>query len=557
MLILDWGSLRRTIARIALALSLSLFLISCGGSELPSNQDPTLLTGDFPPGSVRTLTFDSTQNEIIFPQLSGREKFSLVLFASNADEGPFNIRLLKNQISSKNLETILSPLPPSPLLKEGEDNETDQTSIAHETLRLEEEKLSGLRPYTTSNHDSNIKNLSSSEASCFNGNGKIIKVLSSLSNTSQYSTTCGVKIQASEHAIYYVDDIIFENYNLNFFRAAIEEFESKIATERALLGQESDVNKDGHFSVYFTPRINQLGQSIGGFITGYFFGGDLFSQSDIPSSNQEEIIYVVVPDPQGQYGQTVSDDFWQNNLGTTVLTHEYQHMINYNYKVFLNDSGGELPWINEGLSHLMEDLKPSLEDNLEDLSLNALSKILEKTSVENPSRVAIYLKDPALNNFFSGAALGQRGGAYLFFRYLYEQANLGRYPNVPNGQQLLKELIQNPLKGTENLERSTGLNFTELLQDFYATLRISNGGINFSTRYNFTGICLTCTQEDGRGTLLNGVSSLKLDLNQSDIESDQAIFYELDGAQLLRNDSTLKIGLDSRMEAGGVLIRTE
>src|SRR5437867_2535680 len=39
-----------------------------------------------------------------------------------------------------------------------------------------------------------------------------------------------------------------------------------------------------------------------------------------------------------------------------TFIHEFQHMISYNQHVLLRGGGGELPWLNEGMSHYAEEL---------------------------------------------------------------------------------------------------------------------------------------------------------------------------------------------------------
>src|SRR5262249_46745312 len=138
---------------------------------------------------------------------------------------------------------------------------------------------------------------------------------------------------------------------------AIDDFELKIPFERGYFGNESDVDQSGNFSVLFTPAVNRLGNSGGGFVTGYFFGGDLFPQNNIPGSNEQEVLFLCVPDPGGQWNVNLTEDFWFSNILTTVLPHEYQHMISFNQHVLIRNDGAEEAWENEGLSHFIEDLR--------------------------------------------------------------------------------------------------------------------------------------------------------------------------------------------------------
>jgi hypothetical protein len=366
-----------------------------------------------------------------------------------------------------------------------------------------------------------------------------------LNDISSYASSCAVEKRRTGNAVYYVDESAQGFVPDSTLNALINEFESKIAVEREYLGMESDVDGDGHFNVYFTPAVNRLGMDAGGYITGFFYGSDLFPKTGIPASNEMEILYMSIPDPTGKWGVTVGDSFWINNIAPTVLTHEYQHMINFNHKVLLGGIGAEQPWANEGLSHLLEDLSTQ----------NGLSKV----SAENPSRVALFLSAPEKSPFTGGTSLAQRGGSYLFFRYLCEQSDLARYPGVSSCRELLKELIQSEWKGVDNIERVTGWPFRNLLLDFYATLQLSDTGITADPRYNFQGICLTCAQDDNRGTVLNGISVKELPnvpVNAS-VSSPGGLFYNIFGKTITKAGNALNFVAQPGMIPGGAIIRLQ
>ncbi|MDX1387070.1 MAG: hypothetical protein R3257_05725, partial [bacterium] len=207
--------------------------------------------------------------------------------------------------------------------------------------------------------------------------------------------------------------------------------------------------------------------------------------------------------------------------------------------------GAEESWANEGLSHLMEDLSHHSQDPL------------VQTSPENPSRVALYLQDPQGSAFTQGTSLAQRGGAYLFFRYLYEQANLGRYPNVADGEEFLRDLIQSSDKGLVNIEETLGWPLRNLLLDFYATLELSHTGLSDNARYNFHGIALIGEQNDNRGTVLNGdqnhpLTSVPI---KGAVSSPGGIFYQVTGDTLISAGKSIEFLASPGMIPGGAVVR--
>jgi len=275
--------------------------------------------------------------------------------------------------------------------------------------------------------------------------------------------------------------------------------------ERSVFGQESDVNGDGKFVILFSHVINELGQKYGGMITGFFYALDLFDSKKYPFSNEMEIMYAYVPDQDGKFGIPVSKSFTMSSVLPNVFPHEFQHMINFNQHYFVSDGLAELGWLNEGLSHLAEDFS----------TLNSDSLITGYGS-ENPSRVSGYLAGVSDICFTCGTTLEQRGGSYLFVKYLYEQAELGNLPGTQDGMDLLKSLVQTDLVGKSNVVAAAlgeGLSqdeFKKLIGSFSLALYLSDSGYAQSNQFEFFGFKMRGKVEDYRGTYLQGPSVIEI-----------------------------------------------
>ncbi len=532
-----------------LALSL-LCLQSCGGGGGGATSSIAPLGGGLVPGQVQEVVFDSEDKALLhFDELSGTELFSVLVFSPNTLTQNFNIQLTgDNETQNKFLEV---PLFGDDLQASGSAEDFDDpNALFHEILRLREAQLA--KQLRSSWGSKNLAEMTSGSSSleaqdipCGNGAGIVLKVLNSLSTTDTYDSTCAIEKRTTQNAIYYVDQQIESLIPTDSLKEIIDNFERQIPLERDIVGDESDVNGDGKFCVYFTPSVNQLGAAAGGFVTGYFYGGDLFPQSSIPASNERECLYILTPDPNGNWGTPLSVGFWQSNIANTVLPHEFQHMINFHYKALQAEVGAEESWANEGLSHLMEDLDPEKE--------------LSHISPENPSRVALFLKTPWSAPFTAGTSLAQRGGAYLFFRYLCEQSENQRYTGLSGCRDLLRSLIQSPGKGIVNIESVTGASFKNLLLDFYATLQLSHTGITQDPRYNFATLCLTCAQDDNRGTVLNGVSNQVFNSipNTGSLTSPGGLFLQIDGKVISNSGNDLYLYTTPGMNAAGAIIRLQ
>jgi hypothetical protein len=516
------------------------WISGCGGSA-PSSDFSAISPpsgGGLQGGEVRPIDFtQGTHGEISFTDLSGGEKFSVFLISSNLEKSSFNIEInsLNNSFGTKGLEIF----PEEEAEPAEELTETDPTALLHQRLREEESHLS-----PTEYPLSNTKRIQTPLAPCAEGRGFWFYVLGSLSDTSKYESVCGVELTRTNHVIYYVDTAVESNLPLHKLSSIIEDFDKKIPFERELLGNESDVNQDGTISVLFTPAVNRLGNSGGGYVTGYFYGSDLFPSGGSIYSNQQEILLISSPDPNGQWGYPIDEGFWLSNIAATVLPHEFQHMISFNQHVLINQDGGEEMWANEGISHLMEDIQTNGS--------------MGQTGPENPSRVGLYLKSPTEAPLTQGTSVAQRGGTYLLFRYLYEQANLGRFSQVLNGADFLASLEQEGFKGVSNLEHATGWDFQSILLDFFATLRLSDTGITSNPRYNFSGICLTCSQNDNRGTTLRGVTTLGAQVPMSmSVNAPSGVFVDIDGNTLITAGQGLSFSASPGMIINGAVIRIE
>ncbi len=330
------------------------------------------------------------------------------------------------------------------------------------------------------------------------GDTRTFRVLSSLSSVNSYvEVTAKVKCVGS-NVVFYVDTTVSqEKIADSEVTELCTTFDSEASREMDILGTTSDVDENDKTIVVMTKQINQLGALGGGVITGYFYAGDVYARSENNLvSNYGEIIYTMVPDESGEFGIAIQKSFALNNLLPAVFPHELQHAISYNQHVFVSGSAPEETWLNEGLSHLMEDVMGH--------------------NVENPSRYALYLSSPSTYGVVTQSSpnLMERGASYLFLRYLYEQAS--------NGNSFLKAL-EGSARGISNVEAAfNGPSGFETFEDFMkywtAALLMTDRGISTDSRFtyrarvqdsvtgNWQGVCLSCNADDGRGTTMTGVN---------------------------------------------------
>ncbi len=237
-------------------------------------------------------------------------------------------------------------------------------------------------------------------------------------------------------------------------------------TNRGAFGSESDINHDGKVAILLSPVINAMpcpgGDCI---ILGFFNPIDLHPSHVSPAvTNGMEIFYTLVPDPS--FGGA---DWKEESIESikSTLAHEFQHMILYNYRVLIYGEGlislyMEELWLNEGLSHIAEDLNGFYSDNI--------------------GRANLFMGAPwgTKLTFRSDHSLENRGAAYLFLRLLGDLYGEGIY----------RSLVQSHYAGTVNVERVTGTSFLELFGDWNAALYLSGRGITADPRFNYSSIDL-------------------------------------------------------------------
>lgn len=465
-------------------------------------------------GDIMYVNFGDSDSALIdFAGVSADAKFYLVIGSANESGVSTSVSLLSD---------LSAPIEKSMAVDVAESRDHDAEEIMSSWLRAAEYDLAMTEPLPAA-ASVGMKGMSAMKAV---GVGAVenFRVLSSLASTTTYTTVDGEARCVKNNVIIYIDQRVGDDMiDDSDVETLCSNFDRVAAAEQELLGDASDVNGDGKVAVLMTPQINKLGSMGGGIITGYFWAGDLYERSSgNPVSNFREMIYTLVPDPKGAYGTVVTKDFVLNNLIPAVLPHELQHAINYNQHVFVNGTPPEANWLNEGLSHLTEDLMGY--------------------GHENPSRYALFLSNTNLGGI---VAMGQpniyeRGASYLFLRYLYEQAS--------NGNSFVRSLVSTGLTGVDNIEAAFGggagfSKFHEFLARWTVAVAVTDGGITNDPRFvyrdrvmnsttgHWEGVCLRCSAEDGRGTLLSGVDMVDYGFSAtSTIVASAAQYFNIDGA---------------------------
>src|SRR5690348_4852279 len=245
-------------------------------------------------------------------------------------------------------------------------------------------------------------------------------------------------------------------------------------------GAPSDVDHNGHIIVLLSPIINAItprslcqpaDSSAGGFVAGFFYGGDLVP-TQAQFSNDAEVFYAIVPDPNGDFSCAHSVAQLESITPATFI-HEFQHMISFNQHVFVHNGPDEVAWLNEGMSHIAESLgaqyymnkypppngrtdpsqlfPDSAEGFISGDLFNSYSFLLDPASLDDTASVVHWPGD---------GTLSERGAAWLFLRWLGAQ----------KGPTIFQSLEQTALTGVANVEAQAGETLPSLFGDFSLAL---------------------------------------------------------------------------------------
>lgn len=176
---------------------------------------------------------------------------------------------------------------------------------------------------------------------------------------------------------------------------------------------ESDVNGDGKVNI-LCYDIQDGFSGYGGYIGGYFYGGDLFNYTH---SNFSEIFYI---DTYPLMGSTTTKDV---TASYETLAHEFQHMVNFNQNVLVEGNMNQMDvWLDEALAMAAEQIYTGqpLTDRINYYNIS--------NSITNGHSL-LYWDD-------YGDVLANYSLSYLFGQYVKIQAN--------QGNNIFKEIIMSP-----------------------------------------------------------------------------------------------------------------
>ncbi|MDB4912434.1 MAG: Peptidase hyicolysin [Gemmatimonadetes bacterium] len=247
-------------------------------------------------------------------------------------------------------------------------------------------------------------------------------------------------------------------------------------------GAPAALGPEGKILLFFTVAVNALTpRNSTSYVGGFFFDRDQFPVTSTvdggacKGSNARNLFYLLSPDPGGMINGNVRRTGFVDSVTTSVLAHEFQHLINSSRRLYVNASaaGFEVVWLNEGLSHVAEELlflhegKSGPRQNVDVTALRASTALKDAFNADqsaNASRYNEYLVAPSTNSpIRNDDSLATRGATWDFLRYAAD-----RKVRTSGGTDasLWFALVNSQTNGIANLRGVFGANVGAMLRDW-------------------------------------------------------------------------------------------
>jgi hypothetical protein len=261
-------------------------------------------------------------------------------------------------------------------------------------------------------------------------------------------------------------------------------------------GAPNDIDKNSRVVIFFTSAVNDL-TPVGSqqYVGGFFYGRDLFpvaasgAYPGCVGSNEAEMFYMLVPDP-ARAGGNAESPFAKARVASQtigVLAHEFQHLINLSRRNLQSD---EDVWLNEGLSHIAEELMFYRVSGLQSRANITITQIASGAPQgqafsdyqnANFNRLNGYLRNPETNSpYADNDSLTTRGATWQMLRYLVDRKG---------GDQAttLRALVGTQQVGLRNLRTVFGEDPLALVRDYTVAVYADDASFvssgNLAARY--------------------------------------------------------------------------
>ena len=246
-----------------------------------------------------------------------------------------------------------------------------------------------------------------------------------------------------------------------------------------VFGAPTDIDVNGKVVIFFTRAVNELTPSGADYYYGGFFHPrDLLPQTAYgewycPGSNEREMFYMLVPDPNGVVNGNARSVAFVDTITVGTLAHEHQHLVNFARRAYVNSAQfDEEVWLNEGLSHIAEELvfyratgrSPRQNIGGSAFGSQPFDELFARYMGPNFGRLRVFLENPhSYSPYSSLDDLGTRGAVWAFLRYAADQRGTG------DGDTWMR-LVNSTSYGLSNLSDVFGPGILLMMQNWQLSL---------------------------------------------------------------------------------------
>ena len=184
------------------------------------------------------------------------------------------------------------------------------------------------------------------------------------------------------------------------------------------------------------------------------------------------MFYLLVPDPNGVVNGNARTKNFVSHLTVSTTAHEFQHLINASRRLYVNTAATdfEVVWLNEGLSHVAEELlfyqqsaglTPRLDiDSTRFIGNQKNVDAYNFDQQSNFGRFRSYLLKPATNSpYANNDSLATRGATWSFLRYAADHRGT-------SDSDTWFKLVNSTTTGIANLQNVFGTGLASIFRDW-------------------------------------------------------------------------------------------
>lgn len=321
------------------------------------------------------------------------------------------------------------------------------------------------------------------------------------------------------HCIVYVDSAFKNSCSEDDAMKIANEFDGIIYNEiTGVFGSPPDVDQNGKIIIFI---LDILGNDQ---VAGFFYNLNEYTNKSLAKagyskiSNEADLVFMDV--------EILKSD---KDLFYTILAHEFQHMINFNQRVFVQEKTALNTWINEGLSTAAEKIYSNTK------ATERYTNNFGDTEVKNGLKFLSW--DDSYYNYVT---------AYMFFQWARIQSGgTSIFKDIINNSASDYSAVENAIKNDVSYYGGTG-NWETYMRDWLiASLNINTTGIwSYKNEISFTsplyeGGTSLVSLKPGEG-IIKAVTETKTLTSSGNI-----VYWGYDGTTTVTKDATT---------AGGYLV---